>query len=365
MDLVTHGVASFALQRALWPKAKSLVVVVILFSGILPDIDWFSSLSGPRAYLAWHRAPTHSLVGWLALSILAVILPYVVVLSFGGTRSGGVAIPLGKGGPRQTGEDPQTLAPRGVHALFGSMLLASICSLFLHLSLDLCQADGVALLWPFSPRRFALDLLPGFDLWLLIILAAAILLPELFLLVGEEIGSRAKRPRGQKGAIIGLACAAVYLSARFLVHGNAVASLESHTIAGEMPRRVGAFPDSTSPFLWHSVVETQSTLDILDLRSAGGEVTEASGVTTLHKPEPSPMLTAAQNSPAAIAFLTLARFPKATVENETEGSAVEIHDLKDQATREKHHAIFADINLDKQHNIVSSQLQWQKNSENP
>ena len=365
MDLVTHGVASFALQRAFWPKARGLMVLVVLLAGILPDIDWFSSLFGPSAYLAWHRAPTHSLVAWPVLALLAVIVSLLIVIPLGAARRGGGANALGKGDPQHPGAAPRTQATPEVKPLFPFMLLASLCSMLLHLFMDLCQADGVALLWPFSSRRFALDLLPGFDLWLLILLASAILLPELFLLVGEEIGSRATRPRGRNGAISGLACAGAYLCLRFLVHGNAVASLESHTVAGETPRRVGAFPDSTSPFLWHGVVETQSTLNLRDVRSAGGEVTEASGVTTLHKPEPSPMLAAAQSSPAAIAFLKSARFPKATVESESDGYSVEIHDVKDQATGEKGHTIFADITLDKRSDIVSSELQWLNNSQKP
>ena len=366
MDIVTHGVASFALQRTFWPRAKGLTVLVILFAGVLPDVDWFSFLFGPAAYLEWHRTLTHSLIGWPALSILAVVLPVLGFVSMGVTRWGDSdPVPPGKEDQPRPGRDLRTPSTGGARALLASLFLASVCSLLLHLAMDLCQDDGVELLWPFSSRRFALDLLPGFDLWLLIVLAGAILLPELFLLVGEEIGSRAKRPRGQNGAIIGLVCAILYLCARFLFHGSAVASLEARTIAGEMPRRAGAFPDSTSPFLWHGVVETQSSLNVLDLRSAGGDVTDASSVTTLHKPDPSPMLAAAQKSPAAIAFVKFARFPKATVENETEGYSVEIHDLKDQATGEKSHAIFTDVNLDKNANVVSSELQWQQNSRKP
>jgi inner membrane protein len=341
------------------------MVLVVLLAGILPDIDWFSSLFGPTAYLAWHRASAHSLVLWPVLALVAVMVSFLMVMPFGAAHRRGAAIALGMGDPSSPGAAPRTQAAPEVKPLFPFMLLASLCSMLLHLFLDFCQADGVVLLWPFSSRRFALDLLPGFDLWLLIILASAILLPELFLLVGEEIGSRATRPRGRNGALTGLACAAAYLCLRFLVHGNAVASLESHSVAREMPRRVGAFPDSTSPFLWHGVVETQSTLNLLDVRSAGGEVTEASGVTTLHKPEPSPMLAAAQSSPAAIVFLKSARFPKATVENESDGYSVEIHDVKDQATGEKGHAIFAYITLDKRSDIVSSELQWLNNSQKP
>ena len=74
------------------------------------------------------------------------------------------------------------------------------------------------------------------------------------------------------------------------------------------------------------------------------------------------MLAAAQNSAAAATFVTFARFPKATVQTETEGYSVEIQDLKDQATDEKTRAIFADIVLDKTSRVVSSELQWQNNS---
>ena len=97
----------------------------------------------------------------------------------------------------------------------------------------------------------------------------------------------------------------------------------------------------------------------------GGEVSYASGVTTLHKPEPSPMLNAAQNSAAAVYFVRFARFPKATVQIETEGYSVEIQDLKDQATEEQSRGIFADINLDKNFRLISSELQWQRNPPGP
>jgi hypothetical protein len=96
------------------------------------------------------------------------------------------------------------------------------------------------------------------------------------------------------------------------------------------------------------------------MRSMGGEISYASGVTTFRKPEPSPVLTAAQSSPAAVTFLKTARFPKAIVEQETEGFSVEINDLKDQAMQTPDHAIFAAINLDKSAKVISSELLWWK-----
>jgi hypothetical protein len=231
--------------------------------------------------------------------------------------------------------------------------------------MDVLQAHPIAPFWPFSARRFSLDISPAIDPWLLVIVAAAILLPELFRLVSDEIGSRAKRQRGRSGAIAGLTLAMIYLAMRAQLHGNVAASLEARTVSGEIPRRVAAFPDSVSPFLWHSVVETDSAFSLSTQRSMGGEVSYATGVTALRKPEPSPALTAAQSSPAAITFLKTARFPKATVEQESEGFSVEINDLKDQAMQTSNHAIFADIVIDKNSSLLSSELQWQRAVRHP
>jgi hypothetical protein len=224
--------------------------------------------------------------------------------------------------------------------------------------MDLLQADSVTPLWPITAKRFSFDVSPAIDPWVLVILAAAILFPELIRLVGDEIGSRSKRPRGRTGAITGLAFIVIYFAMRVLFHANSVASLDARTVSGEMPHRVAAYPDSVSPFLWHSIVETESALHLFTLRSMGPEVTYASSVTTLRKPEPSPILTAAQNSPAATEFLKFACFPKATVEQETAGYSIEITDLKDQAMQSKR-AIFVDVNTDPSAKIISSDLQWQ------
>jgi membrane-bound metal-dependent hydrolase YbcI (DUF457 family) len=331
VDPITHGVASFALQRAFFPRISWRSVALIVVAGDISDIDWLSATLGPADYLRWHRTATHSLLFVAVLAILPILFRQSTKKAVGGPWAGFSWLAVGGAG-------------------------------FLHLFLDVLQADELALLWPFSSRRFALDVLPNLEPWLLTILIAAILLPELFLLVNEEIGSRTKRPRGRNGAIVGFTFMALYIGLRALLHANSVASLEAHTIGGEMPHRAAAFPDGTSPFLWHGVVETQSALNLVTMRSMGGEVSYASGVTTLHKPEPSPMLAAAQNSSAAVSFVRLARFPKAIVQTESEGYSVEIQDLKDQATEEKSHAISADITLDKNSCVISSELQWQRDS---
>ena len=303
-------------------------------AGMIADVDWCSTELGPSGYLEWHRTVTHSLAVAVLLAFSAFLFALTTKKSVGDIWRG-----------------------------FSWVAVASAA--LLHLSLDVLQSDGVALLWPFSSRRFSLDVLPRIDPWLLTILTAAVLLPELFRLVSDEIGARSKRPRGRNGAIAGLGFTLFYLVLRAWLHANTVAALEAHTIAGESPHRAAAFPDSTSPFLWHSIVETESALNLVNMRGMGGEVSYASGVTTLRKPEPSPMLAEAQKSSAAVTFIRFARFPKATVEAETEGYSVEIQDLKDQAAEEKTRAIFAGIHLDRNSRVVSSELQWQNGPSSP
>jgi membrane-bound metal-dependent hydrolase YbcI (DUF457 family) len=285
--------------------------------------------------LRWHRSASHSFLFVLVLAFAAFLFSRI---------------------HRQN----QTT---GSWAGFSWTAIAAAASL--HILMDLLQADAVVPLWPFIANRWSFDLAPPVDPWLLVILASAILFPELIRLVGDEIGSKSKRPRGRNGAIAALALTLLYFAMRGLFHANTVAALDARTVAGEMPRRVAAFPDATSPLLWHSIVETESALHLADMRSVGGEVSYASGVTTLRKPEVSPMLSAAQTSLAVVAFLKTARFPKATVEKETEGYSVEIFDAKNQALAETHRAVSADVTLDKSANVVSSELQWQKPTARP
>jgi membrane-bound metal-dependent hydrolase YbcI (DUF457 family) len=331
VDPLTHGLASLALQRGFFPRANWRSVLVIVAAGIVADIDWFTASGGPASYLRWHRSATHSILFLAALALVSVLFVRVI---------------------QRKANSAQWV---------GLTWLAITSAATLHILMDSLQADFVQQLWPFSAKHLALDLFPAVDPWLMIIFAAAILLPELFRLVSDEIGSRVKRPRGRNGAIAGFAMVVLYLALRTVLHGNVTAALEARAIAGETPRRVAALPDSASPFLWHSIVETDSTLNLATLRILGTDVTYASGVTTLRKPEPSAILSAAQASPAAIAFLKTARFPKATTQRETEGFSAEIIDLKDQALEEKSRAIFADINLDKSGAVMSSELQWRAN----
>ena len=335
MDPLTHGLASLALQRGFFPGASWRSVLVMVFAGVVADLDCLSAIFGPAAYLNGWRTAAHSL-------LFLCVLTFATFL-FSKTRREGEHSVRWKG--------------------FSWIAILAVSAL--HQGMDLLQADAVVPLWPFFAKRISLDIEPSIDPWLLVILASAIVVPELLHLVSDEIGSRAKSPRGRNGAIAGLAFTVIYFVARASFHTAAIGTLEARTVAGEMPHRVAAFPDRVSPLLWHGIVETESALNLVDVRSLGSEATYASGITTLRKPEPSSILSAAQTSSAAISFLRFARFPKAVVQKESDGYSVEIQDLKDLATESNDRSIIADVRLDRSLKVVSSELQWQKNHGRP
>jgi len=233
-----------------------------------------------------------------------------------------------------------------------------LCTGLLHIAMDACQSDGVALFWPLSSRRFAADWLPPIDPWILTILIACIALPELLHLVSSEIGAKSKKPRGQAGALIGLALVLVYVGARAALHSNALATMESRTFHGETPRRVSAFPESLSILTWRGLVETESALDEIEVSASSSDTFDADSSVRQFKPDPSPALDAARNTVVARRFLAIAQVPKASLEKTERGYVAILRDLRYAAAGDTQHEIAAVIELDSNNMVTSEELVW-------
>ena len=124
--------------------------------GVIADGDSFSALAGPAVYLAWYRTYTHSILAALVIAAAsAVVYRWIASVDLRKKLSGG--------------------------AVFAAMLLAAL----LHVAMDAAQWQGVELFWPFNGARIAADWLPTIDPWILVILVAAIVLPELLHLVNS------------------------------------------------------------------------------------------------------------------------------------------------------------------------------------
>src|SRR5271163_4535760 len=329
MNIVTHGLASLALARAAWPRAPRRMWIVAVAAGVIADVDLASAWWGAGAYLHWHRTYTHGL------------LTAAVVAALFGT------------GYRFLADDDL----RGRFSTSNALVLA-LAACCLHLLMDMFGWEGAAVLWPFSSRRFAMDLVVNADPWIIAVLLGALLFPELLHLVGAEIGVQDKKPRGRIGALVGFAMIVFYLGLRANFHSEVMTLLESRSFHGESAKRAAAFPEALSPVSWHSVVETERALHELTVMVGPVEAFDPESADTSFKPEPSAALEAAQKTRAAQDFLKVARFPHATVESSTAGSRVEIRDLRYAAVGETKREILVAVSLDTANRVVAQEIAW-------
>ncbi|HXN51594.1 MAG TPA: metal-dependent hydrolase [Candidatus Acidoferrum sp.] len=328
MDALTHGLASYSITRAAFPRASRTTLTAAILAGAAADLDRLSEYIGPSAFLDWHRTATHSIVGTLVIAAAFLVAASLT------TR-------------HELTADP-------IRTVFLALLAA--CSL--HVAMDLSQNASVQVLWPFRAQRYSADWVAHFDLWILLIFLAGVLLPQLLALVTEEIGAKSKAPRGRIGAIIALLGVFIYIGTRLILHGNAVAMMEARTYRGEVPRRVAAFAESDSPLHWHGIVETERAFHDLDLNLAPGSSFNPDAATISYKPEPSAPLEAAGRTESVRRFLQAAKFPKATVEKTNTGYRVQIRDLAEQREARSGPRVIAIVETDPNAKVLSDELAW-------
>ena len=330
MDAFTHGLASYSITRGLFPRASRATLIVAIVGGMAADVDYVTTSIGPSAFLQWHRTATHSALFAIGMAIVCAI---------------GVALGT-KGRPKADS--------------FRTILLALLAACGLHVAMDLTQNESVQVLWPFRAQRYSADWVARFDLWILVILLAGVLLPQLLALVTEEIGAKSKGPRGQAGAIIALLGVFAYIGARAVLHGNAVATMEARTYRGELPRRVGAFGESDSVFHWRGLVETERAFYDFDLNVMPGTSFNPDSGSVSYKPESSAALEAARTTESVRRFLDATTFPKASVEKTNKGYRVELHDLAQQRDARSGRHVSAIVETDGNAKVLSDELEWDK-----
>jgi membrane-bound metal-dependent hydrolase YbcI (DUF457 family) len=328
VDPITHGLASYVLKRAAFPRLARPVTIAMIVAGTIADLDGQSAHFGPSAFLTFYRTYCHSLLAAVLFSLL-VTVPFLL--------------------RKAPSAKKQISRP----VIFAAALSASV----LHLLMDLSQSAGVELFWPFSTRRFALDWVAHLDLWVLGILLAGILLPTLSGLVTDEIGAKSKGPKGRVGATFALATIFLYFGARGVLHSSAVAVVQSRTYRGESPHRVAAFAESGSPFRWHGIVETESALHELEIQVGPAANFDPDSAQVSYKPEPLPALEAARNTAVGRQFLQAARFPKASVEKTPDGFHIILRDFPSREIRSGLR-VQATVDSDLSGKVLAQELTW-------
>jgi hypothetical protein len=196
------------------------------------------------------------------------------------------------------------------------------------------------------------------DSWILFFLLAGLLLPELFRLVLEEIGSKPKHRGRQRGAIFGLVCVVLVIGGRAFAHQRAIALLDSRDYRRQTPLAVAAFPRPSNPLLWSGVVETDNAVINLEVPMGLGSNFDPELADVHFKPQPSETLKNAVASAAAVEFLNFARFPLASVQPEGDGFQVRLRDMRFASELAGRRGIVAVIHLNAQSLVIDDRVEF-------
>ena len=282
---------------------------MLLITGVAADLDFLSYFGGPAVFLRFHHTLLHSLVG----SFSIVLVTAATFLAIENIRS-----------KRRPGS--QTAVRPGI----GAGLIALVCMIGAgsHILLDLVSGIGIQLLWPFRAGWNGWQLLTNIDPWILALLAAALLLPELLKLVSDEIGGQKKSSRGRGAAIAALVILVLYVGSRVAFHTQAVNLLASREYHGRPPLAVAAFPFAATPFTWRGVVTTDATVEELPVSLLSGVEFDPDRTLTRYKAEPSEALDAGLHTQAAKTFLSYAKIPFASIIRMENGYRFELRDMR-------------------------------------
>jgi len=169
------------------------------------------------------------------------------------------------------------------------------------------------------------------DLWIWGVCLVGVAGPFLSRLVGSEIASGAPRDsrHGLGFAVFALLTVFLYDGGRAVLHGRAVAQLESRLYRDSIPLRVAALPSPVNPFRWRGLVETGDFYALADVSLA--DEFDPTHATILRKPGPEPAFQAARRAPLIQEFLQFAQFPlwRVTPADQPEDARlVEVFDLR-------------------------------------
>lgn len=296
MDPITHTLTGFALSRAGLNRLAPYATPIALLAANAPDIDIVAAPWGAATYLQYHRHITHAI---LVLPIMAALCVLVM----------------------------RPFARRKKFEWRGAFIIAC-AGVASHLLLDWFTAYGSRPLLPFSGRWISLDIMPMPDLWIWLVLLAAWAAPALSRLVSAEIGAR--RTHGKGWAVFALIVVSIFTFGRWILHGRAIAVLDSRLYDGAAPVRVAAMPDAVNPFAWRGLVETDGTYRLYNVNLLG-DFDPFSG-RVLHRPTPGgrerAALDAISGTTAFRAFQGFARYPMWSFTPEGDNLRVDAWDLR-------------------------------------
>ena len=286
MEPITHLLTGACLGRAGLNRKTALATATLTLAAEAPDIDIVAQVRGPVFGFAHHRGFTHSFLGVPLVAALVIAVIYAIWR----LRGRPIKVP---------GRLPR----------WGLLFLYACLAGWSHILLDFTNNYGVRPFWPFSERWYSWDIVFIVEPLLLALLIGGLILPSLFALINDEIGVRARGPKGRVGATVALIGMVLTWAVRDFEHRRAVAALEARSYQGANPIRASAYPYWWNPFQSSGVVETKNFFAIVLVDSLTPEVDPDSRMTLIYKPEETSITLAAKRSYLGRVYLDWAEYP--------------------------------------------------------
>ena len=345
MEPITHFLTGATLARAGFNRKTALATVTMTLAAEAADIDVVAYVKGSATGFIAHRGITHTFIG----------LPFVAALSLG------VVWALDALWQRWRGKRGR---PAAAKRHWGLLYLFACIAGLSHLLLDFTNNYGLRPFYPFVRQWYAWDIVFIVEPLMLAALFAALTLPWLFGLVGQEIGVRQHGPRGRGAAIAALIFIVALWGVRDFEHRRALAALNAVEFHGEPSTRVAAFPYMVNPFHWAGVAETSTAFVSMHVDSLRPEVDAGNTAQSYYKPEPNEATTAARNTRLGSAYMEWARFPLVEAEHlaaPASGDLVRFSDVRFLYPDERRRPLEAYVLLDALHHATWESFNPPKN----
>jgi membrane-bound metal-dependent hydrolase YbcI (DUF457 family) len=333
LDNVTHTLFGATLARTPLARAGRGTTAALLLASNAPDIDIVASAGGAMKYLQWHRGPTHGPLGVVGLGVITAAIVWV-----------GRRIYDARHGSSPPEAHARAADAQRPDASFATLVAVSMIGIVFHIVMDVPTSYGTRLLSPFSWRWYAVDWMPIVDVYLLMVLVAAL------------FGRSNEAQKRLKAAIV-LALMAANCGLRAMAHYQALdvaprlfgptlpelcdAPLADGSRFESWPRvappspptpgrrclvELAAMPSFFSPFRWRIIAQMSNAyeihdIDLLDSRfSNPARDPEAPWRLTLRYPNVwTPAVDRAATTPLGQAFLGFSRFPAARTATDARG----------------------------------------------
>ncbi|HUS07241.1 MAG TPA: metal-dependent hydrolase [Bryobacteraceae bacterium] len=243
MENSTHTLTGLMLSRAGLNRCMPHAAPLLMMAANVPDLDIVWLLGGAETYFFHHRWITHAIAAAPVMALLPVFVLWLFVRK---------------------------------QLFFWRAYGLSLIAVASHLLLDWTNPYGIRLFLPFSTAWPKLEITGVFDIWISLVLFAAVLGPLLSGIVSSEIG--AKSGGGRVSAILALTFLLLYDTGRYFLHERAIAVQNGRLYEGQPPKKISAMPDFFNPLVWRGIVETdtlfvvQNVHLVVDLDPTAGRI---------------------------------------------------------------------------------------------